>query len=493
MCLNNHYIYNKYTGRSQFVACGSCPSCQQKKANKRAQRIVNTKREGYVTLMVLLTYSNDFLPYVRLDELLNLPAGTSSLPVYRDAKVMRKRQKGAAVVFAPEVTYKTEVINHVDVSVPEDLISRKHFFKGVRSAENKPRCVGVIQYNDVQNFFDRLNLNLFRDYGFTDKYYRFCASEYGENHLRPHFHLLFTIPAYVETSFRAAIVKSWMFCDWSKLVRPIEIAIHPEEYVASYVNKSHSFPKVLEIDCFKQKHSYSHDYGLGLSEYSPQAIKSAIDKGTFVYSKEVYKEGCWSLQPSLRPQYVINRYFPKFKGCNRLTFDTLAKLFFSPFASYKLAESECNEKLAKYQVSRCVPSYSLWTIEDARKIGIRLSNAAHRWLSAFGLTFNDHTFELYFNDWFRAWSIYHSDVLRYQLMSVHDWLNYYPETSNFDFIEHAAPTLRSFFEDDISSFVEDYNERPDVVNDHQKTLVKYEKHRFKRKMNSAVTAYRQYY
>ena len=68
MCTNTQLVYNKYIKRFVRVNCGHCPACQQAAANKRAARIRNNASYGTLPLSVTLTYSNDFVPHVKLDE-----------------------------------------------------------------------------------------------------------------------------------------------------------------------------------------------------------------------------------------------------------------------------------------------------------------------------------------------------------------------------------------------------------------------------------------
>ena len=65
MCTNTRLIRNAYTGKAVRVSCGKCEACRQQKAALRANRIRNHSRFGYVSLFVTLTYSNDYLPYIR--------------------------------------------------------------------------------------------------------------------------------------------------------------------------------------------------------------------------------------------------------------------------------------------------------------------------------------------------------------------------------------------------------------------------------------------
>ena len=91
MCINKKRFYNKWLHSWQWVDCGHCSACLQKKANKRTMRIKSAIYPGYVTLFVTLTYRNINIPYIRKDEIKeNVPY----INVYRDCSVRRVRIKG---------------------------------------------------------------------------------------------------------------------------------------------------------------------------------------------------------------------------------------------------------------------------------------------------------------------------------------------------------------------------------------------------------------
>ena len=88
MCLRKRYIKNVY-GKMILVKCGCCPACLQEKAIARTNRIKNTyNADLYIPLFVTLTYKNEFLPYIKLDELTDCNNFyNTSINVYRDNSI----------------------------------------------------------------------------------------------------------------------------------------------------------------------------------------------------------------------------------------------------------------------------------------------------------------------------------------------------------------------------------------------------------------------
>ena len=68
MCTNQRLIVNKFTGHKLYVPCGKCEACQQEKAAHRVSRIKSNLKDGYVYLLVSLTYNRYSCPYVDKQE-----------------------------------------------------------------------------------------------------------------------------------------------------------------------------------------------------------------------------------------------------------------------------------------------------------------------------------------------------------------------------------------------------------------------------------------
>ena len=92
MCTNQRLIVNKYTGHELYVPCGKCEACQQEKAAHRVSRIKSNLKDGYVTLLVSLTYNRFSCPYVDKKEAYEFSRGKRMwLNVYRDCEKRKVR------------------------------------------------------------------------------------------------------------------------------------------------------------------------------------------------------------------------------------------------------------------------------------------------------------------------------------------------------------------------------------------------------------------
>ena len=96
MCINKRWIKNLYTSKKILVKCGKCPACLVEKAHHRAGRIKNNVYSKQVSLFCTLTYANECMPYVKLQDLLDKK---QTLSVYRDSRVRRVRVSGVTRYF----------------------------------------------------------------------------------------------------------------------------------------------------------------------------------------------------------------------------------------------------------------------------------------------------------------------------------------------------------------------------------------------------------
>lgn len=165
MCTNSRYITNRFTHKRVLVSCGKCEACIQERAARRATRIRNHAKDGYLCLFVTLTYSPDFLPFVYKDD---LKVSDDYINIYRAADIRHYRKKDV----------KSIGVRPIDsVFLGDDALLSSY---GVKSPVGSPADrVSVIYYKDVQNFFKRLRINLNRDYGITEYISYFSCSEYG--------------------------------------------------------------------------------------------------------------------------------------------------------------------------------------------------------------------------------------------------------------------------------------------------------------------------
>ena len=427
MCVKSHYIYNRYIKKSVLVDCGKCPSCLQQKAAHRANRIRNNVEDGQICLFVTLTYDNDFVPYVRAIDVYN---EVDSLTVYRDATIRRVRVSDDYKLGYKKVkeTYVLDTFWTHDMWLDTDN-------SNIKELNKKSGCIGICYYKDLQNFYKRLRQNLKRKYNFNDKFTTFSCSEYGGHSYRPHFHALIFIPQSCESIFRTAIVESWPYGDRDRTARFIEVARDCASYVSSYVNGGSLLHSLLSFPYFRQKHSYSKGFGLGVSCFNLPALLKKVESGDMRYYSKVLSQGESSFASFPVPKYVINRYFPIFKGFSRLYSDEIYNVIL-----YPTHISEYRQRLE-------------FSPDDERKIFIRLTNAYEYFHKVTGL--NRYDYALYF---VRVWTLYKSVVLMDSYNEVTNtllWLDFYENIGDLKFGLVSAPSLTGLF--DVTCFQSDPN------------------------------------
>ena len=317
MCVNTRRIFNKYSGTWLQVNCGRCPACRQQKADARAKRIRATYQSGKLCLFVTLTYAPNFLPYIKMDELKQKPA---KLNIYRNA-VCRYVSKPVKDKDNYEVFFKQQyapdtVLDTVDITYPPDGVD---FLFNIHTAEKSRRGeISVVYYKDLQNFIKRLRINLDRHYGIKERFESFQCCEIGPTTQRAHFHLLLFIPAEYETAFRKCICQSWRFAHYSITSGQIKIAHDAASYVSSYCNRPTDFPPLFEASSLKPRSSMSQWLGFGFHRFDREEVFEAVRQGNLFYNEYRSISGTPVLFRVSLPNYVINRYFPKFKGLSRL-------------------------------------------------------------------------------------------------------------------------------------------------------------------------------
>lgn len=311
MCTNQRLITNCYTGKDLYVKCGHCPACLQEKAAHRVRRIKDTSQEGYIKVMVGLTYSRGTSPYVDRNEAYLFSKGKlPELNVYRDSSFRKVR-----VDKDYHVKYKRTNERVVLTSIP---FSGLCSFANVKDMKFEHDKISVNYYPDYQKFMARLRLNLKRHFGYDKPFKTYTCSEYGAKSFRSHFHLLMDIPADAFEVFRVAVAESWPFSDLLKFPRAFEKSFRGNSYVASYVNCGTDFPKFFE-KYFKPKHSYSKGYGLGNPNFSLDSILKLYYRGTLSFGVLRDKQGIPTIDNVPVPAYALHRYFPKFKGLSRVS------------------------------------------------------------------------------------------------------------------------------------------------------------------------------
>lgn len=431
MCVNQRKIRNRYTGQYLYVKCGHCPACLQQKAAYRTARIRSNYSPNLDCLMVTLTYRRDACPYILRKDAYEFSHGKISvLPVYRDSE-FRKIRFNANY----DIGYKKYIGVHKVNEI--DFVEQLDFSK-CKDLKFQRGKIGVSLYSDYQKFMARLRLNLNRRFNYYENIKIFACSEYGSASYRPHFHLLLWIRKGDFEVVRNAVVSSWPYGDLSRFDRAVEIAERASSYVASYVNSGSDFPRFLQ-KTFPPKHSYSKFFGSDAPLFQLPKILEKFERGHLTYNTLQVRTG--KIVECIFPKYVVSRYFPQFKGYNRIAptaFQSVGERFCSltePELSSLPCDSQYLEQnhpilegsqvfvggsLSDYDFIRRLAYPVVYVDDDFHKISVRLNNAYRRYLRYSG---NYITRSEYIALHRKIWNLYNSEVLRLHLQDVSVPLN----------------------------------------------------------------------
>lgn len=444
MCTNTRLIRNKYTGKILRVACGVCPACLQQKANARTMRIRNNSCDNEINLFGTLTYSNDFLPYILKSDV----GITCDVPIYRNATVRYYRDK--------------EIVKRGTVIIDSAFLD-----SGMLDASSCPApkgfsngdAVSIIYYKDFQNFVKRLRINLQRYYDYTKPFKIFQCAEYGPATKRAHMHFLLQCPKSDEQILRTAIIKSWSFCDKSRTEKFLEIARDAASYVSSYVNSHLSSTSFYKNRAFRQKHSHSKDYGVRRKCFSLPEVLEKVRNGNLRYNITTYQDGipCVSAVPV--PKYVINRFFPKFKGYSVVTDNEIRKLLLSPAKLFEVI----HQRNGRFE----------YEFDEIVRFERRLYNIRKLFKNELDIDYD--RFSIFYPVWYTmAWNVRNSNVLQDsydRVVSSSDWYDFYENISDIDFGLVRSDSLSSLVETGVlvsDKFVRNPNTRLDIVNNSSK-------------------------
>ena len=412
MCVNQRWIVNKYNGKDFYVKCGHCEACLQEKAVKRATRIRNqVPISGQMCLFVTLTYAPDSVPWVFKADLENR---LEHVNIFRSSLKRYVRYK-------KDYSVKCKTYDCYSLLDVQDFPDYSHFKKWktqikplVESQrESSEDRIGIIYYPDLQKFLARLRINLYRYYN-VDKTYSikyFGCAEYGKTTFRPHFHILLFFDKKLYAQLRKAIFKSWPYADKNRLNRGIEIARDPAGYVSSYVNCGADFPSILAQN-FPQKHSYSKGFGLALRDFQLRQILEKIQRGNLTYSIESKRSPAGFINIPL-PKYVINRYFPYFKGNGAFTHTALFDILRDPANYGTFARwSAMFDHTQRFPFTYYKVHYDIDLEEDVHKVQTRLENAYQRYISELDIPDNVFSRSDYARNYIACWNLYRSWVYR---------------------------------------------------------------------------------
>lgn len=410
MCLDRRAIKNKYDGHIYYVDCGHCDACSQAKANKRVLRIQNEflagNGSGLVCIFLMLNYINSQIPYIRKSdyEYFRKDPDNRSLFVYRGNKCI-------------QVLSKSDFLSFGEYPDFDRLHLNSDFITSYRGGFHYINDIIAVRYlKDIQNFFKLVKINLFRA-GYEGYFSYFWCSDYGGENKRSHFHvLIYCDSAYYKTMV-SLICKSWKFADLNKLRRQKdgtyrrswEIARNPASYVASYVNCVENVsPLLANAKPFRPLYKFSQGFGCHYKEFSLVSVVEKVFKKSLYYCTKRVIDGSVVDWFDLIPKYVVSRYFPKFKGFEKLLPDEVELLARQP--SRIFAHARFREQFV--DVDELIPcschglTYLDLDLDQCHKIYVKLLRINRRCYSLGEDFFYSWSFA-----YSRAWPLYYSHLL----------------------------------------------------------------------------------
>lgn len=424
MCTNGRFVTNKYTGSIFWSTCGHCKSCLQTKAAKRSSRIRNEYDGKSNVFFVTLDYDRLSAPYFEQSDFDRLrqekarySAVYSPLKVYRrySVKWNANRRKYVRDWHPVELgTYSVDVPPVVSKNHPmyDDFNDYCNLFW----LNKQPGKIGVVYFPDIQRFNKRLRSNL-KYSGYNEKIKVFNCTEYGPTTQRPHAHLLIFAPNISTQAFHAAVIKSWSYGRRIRNPKSCQLVIQdPAGYVSSYVNCSSSISPFL-ASYFPPKHSASKYFGHGRKSFLLEEVEKKVNQGDLSYDLIRSSSHGNQVFHLPIPKYVINRFFPLFKGYSRLDGHQVLEFLSRGFELGSLIRDSFI-----YQRGTDPRYWIDYKLVDLRKIFVRLNLAFEYYKSVFP----DRNIMDYARSFDNAWKVYKSTCYKHFVSddAVNDFYKY---------------------------------------------------------------------
>ena len=407
MCTHGKYIHNKYTHERIFVKCGQCHACQMEKASAHYSRVMSHEYsesgDKYFRLFVTLNYSNQCLPVVYAYD-----AYKKDIPVYRHIRYScRRSPSGRFRRYRENGRFQVTTLHLNSVDLNRGY---NKSLSGLEIPQNWPYggvCFGVALAKDFSDFLQRLRMNLRRYYNLDTRnvgfsYYK--VQEYGPTTLRPHFHVILYFPISWKKDYyriRRAIIQAWPFCSFRQMRENIGVAVSGQRYVSQYTCRPSSYPSYFQIRSISQKANFSRGYGFGRSAFLSSGVLDAVQRKDFTYNYQTMRDNKPVTVVSPIPKYVIDRYFPKFKGMRFLDSRSLSAVLCSP------------ERIYSYRIPLGLSD------DDAKAIKSRLEKAR----SYLGVSWYEYK-ELYIN-FMCSYPLWRMKVDLLSITEPEQWDEYY--------------------------------------------------------------------
>lgn len=274
------------------VSCGCCQACLARMSKKASYQCSLHEQDYQYCMFVTLTYSNENIPLLRLEEFQD--NGNNS-HCYRMYDVTERLQAAQNII-------GNFVANAVMTPFYVSQIRRKFHYFG--------NDVPYLSKYDGQCFLKRFRKHLSKIT--NDKVTYYMVGEYGPVHFRPHFHVLFFFDSETILShFGEVLRKAWSLgrLDYSQSRGKCS------SYVAQYVNSRNSVPRIYQDRSVRPFCLHSQRFAQRFYQNQKEEIYEAEN---FRFADIMRKVGN-SVSNTYAWRSLVSAFFPKCRGFNFLS------------------------------------------------------------------------------------------------------------------------------------------------------------------------------
>lgn len=470
-CLHPVKVLNKYTNDFIYSPCGYCYSCLKNKSNRDTALAMNIASNFKYCYFVLLSYEDQYLPYMELKFTEPLDNNCSNYffsSVNRNLRIPVSNGKDR-IIEDPlfEFAHPMTSSEYRDIIIKShghyDFLRKRVVYPPFEDCDNRiPYC----NTSDCQKFLKRLRFHSKDKYNEEIRFY--AVSEYGPRTYRPHWHLLL----FFNSDELASVIRQFVSESWSYGHTSCELSRGGSaSYVASYVNSNVCLPSLyLQHKEIRARSLHSKGYGNN-SVFPTQASIHELDK---MYSILLNGESV-SFNGKVKQIYPSRSYkhtvFPRFpnlvcKSAHSSAF-LFSAAFFTPERLVRYGYLDITYDKSVSPVSQLAHAYTNYFLDREDKgftyfddelivTSVRLDSPNRKYWHC--LSYNQIYSKFYrlFNTVIRAarfWNLFeYVDVYRrgpiYALMKMSD--NYWNEFARrclsdyFTFLENCNDNQRSF-------------------------------------------------
>lgn len=278
------------------TSCGCCPACLARMSKKASYQCSLHEQDYKYCMFVTLTYSNENIPLLRLEEFQYNDDNSSLFHMY---DVTERFQKALCIIgnFVANAIVSRDYVSQIR--------SKFHYFD---------TDIPYLSRYDAQCFLKRFRKHLSKIT--NDKVTYYLVGEYGPVHFRPHFHVLFFFDSETILShFGEVLHKAWTLgrVDYSQSRGKCS------SYVAQYVNSHNSVPRIYQDRALRPFCLHSQKF----AQRFYQNKKAEIYEAENFRFTDIMRQVGRSVSSTYGWRSLVSAFFPKCRGYHLLSSSSL--------------------------------------------------------------------------------------------------------------------------------------------------------------------------